>query len=96
MCFFLCVFADKKSNPEPEDTTPMDTLRKQLRNLDELEEQFPATVLADTYLPYPFPGDGKYLNQQIGQEARISNGMVSKRSRLLNSSLDIYFAFFGS
>uniref|UniRef100_A0A1B6CN76 WW domain-containing protein n=1 Tax=Clastoptera arizonana TaxID=38151 RepID=A0A1B6CN76_9HEMI len=37
-------------------SNPIDSLRKQLEKLEELEEQFPPSTHIDTYLRYPFSG----------------------------------------
>lgn len=34
--------------------SPVENLRRQLKKLEELEDQFPVTTHTDTYLRYPF------------------------------------------
>lgn len=44
-----------KNNPEPRPCTPVESLRRQLQKLDDLEDQFPDNTLDTTYhLRYPF------------------------------------------
>lgn len=44
-----------KTNPEPRPCTPVESLRRQLQKLDDLEDQFPDNTLDTTYhLRYPF------------------------------------------
>lgn len=47
--------SNMKNNPEPRPCTPVESLRRQLQKLDDLEDQFPDNTLDATYhLRYPF------------------------------------------
>ena len=46
-----------------DDISPLESLRLQLRTLDELEEQFPASTVTDAYHRYPFSDTG---NKELG------------------------------
>lgn len=47
--------SNMKNNPEPRSCTPVESLRRQLQKLDDLEDQFPDNNLDTTYhLRYPF------------------------------------------
>lgn len=56
----MCIAVEEDCAPKWTQSalTPLENLRKQLEKLDDLEEQFPNSVHADTYLRYPFSGPG--------------------------------------
>lgn len=43
---------------KPNEFSPLEALRHQLKTLDELEEQFPVSSVTDAYLRYPFSDQG--------------------------------------
>ncbi|XP_049842064.1 centrosomal protein of 164 kDa isoform X3 [Schistocerca gregaria] len=45
--------------------SPVENLRRQLRTLEDLEDQFPAASHTDTYLRYPFSDTGKFGSSEL-------------------------------
>lgn len=45
--------------------SPVENLRRQLKKLEELEDQFPLTTNTDTYMRYPFTDNAQFGSSEI-------------------------------
>lgn len=58
-------FNNRSQEKEDSCLSPVENLRRQLKKLEELEDQFPVTTHTDTYMRYPFTDNPQFGSSEI-------------------------------
>lgn len=59
-------------------SSPVENLRRQLKKLDDLEDQFPAATHTDTYMRYPFKDTGRVTSSMVVKDLHEHKALLDE------------------